>query len=502
MLRYIKITACILIIASTAAYSQEVIKVSGQVLDENTGIGLPMYPVFADANDSLLFDFFMTDPNGYFEDSLFTGGMAIDYLRFYTFDCHGLPQDTVVTDLLAPIFVEFRICSDSIPVGCQASFSVALDSLSPDPNVYRFQDLSTGDIDIWFWDFGDGNVSYQQHPVHQYADSGQYSVCLTVASNTNPILCNDTYCQEIVTPAYFNIGGLTWAGDYPLNNPVFSNDTGLVSLYRLSDSQLRHIESKLFHENGYYWFVNVLEGDYVIKISLTEGSSSYSNYMPTYFGDQVSWDAAQLLSLDSHAYDKHVHLVAAEPMVSGPGFISGELNFTDNEPASVENIDILLSDQENHPLRFTRSDAQGQFEFTNLPYGTYLVKADYTGRPSQTYSVTLTPSSPISGSVELTVGDSAFFDIQEPADESVSLIRLFPNPAGESVNISLEIKKNMKGILAVTDFMGRIWIKQEIVLHPAVRTYRCDVSSLPPGIYILRIQPEGSSLSLTGKFVK
>jgi len=49
------------------------------------------------------------------------------------------------------------------------------------PLTVSFGDLSTGDIDSWSWDFGDGAVSTLQDPVHMYAAVGTYSVTLVVA---------------------------------------------------------------------------------------------------------------------------------------------------------------------------------------------------------------------------------------------------------------------------------------------------------------------------------
>ncbi len=43
-----------------------------------------------------------------------------------------------------------------------------------------FTDLSTGIIDTWRWDFGDGDTSNVQHPTHVYPDTGMYTVTLTV----------------------------------------------------------------------------------------------------------------------------------------------------------------------------------------------------------------------------------------------------------------------------------------------------------------------------------
>jgi len=43
----------------------------------------------------------------------------------------------------------------------------------------------------WFWNFGDGNVSYKQNPMHQYTDDGAYNVTLTVTDNNG--VMNTTY---------------------------------------------------------------------------------------------------------------------------------------------------------------------------------------------------------------------------------------------------------------------------------------------------------------------
>ncbi|GEM_PF-834525 len=47
----------------------------------------------------------------------------------------------------------------------------------------KFIDKSSGNPNYWLWDFGDGNVSYEQNPVHNYDKSGVYNVSLTVKLN-------------------------------------------------------------------------------------------------------------------------------------------------------------------------------------------------------------------------------------------------------------------------------------------------------------------------------
>lgn len=46
----------------------------------------------------------------------------------------------------------------------------------------QFNDLSENVAQSWFWDFGDGNTSEEQNPVHTYTEPGIYTVALTVTN--------------------------------------------------------------------------------------------------------------------------------------------------------------------------------------------------------------------------------------------------------------------------------------------------------------------------------
>ena len=51
------------------------------------------------------------------------------------------------------------------------------------PLIIHFTDTSTGNPTAWSWDFGDGNTSTEQNPVHTYASVGNYTVNLKVTNS-------------------------------------------------------------------------------------------------------------------------------------------------------------------------------------------------------------------------------------------------------------------------------------------------------------------------------
>ncbi len=48
------------------------------------------------------------------------------------------------------------------------------------PLLVQFQDTSLGNPSAWLWDFGDGETSNEQHPLHTFTKPGTYSVTLIV----------------------------------------------------------------------------------------------------------------------------------------------------------------------------------------------------------------------------------------------------------------------------------------------------------------------------------
>lgn len=83
-----------------------------------------------------------------------------------------------------------------VPNPCSARFSYAVNN-STRTATFRPQTIAANAT--YSWDFGDGTGSSVANPVHQYAQSGVYLVCLTitrVSSNTGGT-CTDTWCDSV-----------------------------------------------------------------------------------------------------------------------------------------------------------------------------------------------------------------------------------------------------------------------------------------------------------------
>ncbi len=104
------------------------------------------------------------------------------------------------------------------------------------PNGTQFSNATTGTGigTLFYWDLGDGAISYDAQPFHTYAQAGSYEVCLEVLTmfeqqNGSLLTCLDTTC------AIVEIGGggpcseltadFTFSGDLGMNfaNAVINN---------------------------------------------------------------------------------------------------------------------------------------------------------------------------------------------------------------------------------------------------------------------------------------
>lgn len=107
-----------------------------------------------------------------------------------------------------------------------------------------FSDVSIGGATSWNWDFGDGNSSTMQNPVHSYTNSGVYTISLTVGNSagTNTITKTNhlmialpdpptgtdaDFCapNAVTLSASANTGTINWyddAGNYLASGPSFT----------------------------------------------------------------------------------------------------------------------------------------------------------------------------------------------------------------------------------------------------------------------------------------
>ena len=202
-----RLSLLFLILFGLLGLHAESVSISGSVFFGESQDAVPGYPVEVSILDPTIFVLFeeVTDENGQFQFEFEYDFINIDEIDMVaqTFDlCTGeimYQQFTVQASDPNIEGIVFMVCADinppPPPTGCDAFFG--WEQVESDPNLVQFYDLSYTDNDqgpdAWFWDFGDGNTSDEQEPLHEYADQGDYDVVLTVVYDT----CVSTVVQPV-----------------------------------------------------------------------------------------------------------------------------------------------------------------------------------------------------------------------------------------------------------------------------------------------------------------
>jgi PKD repeat protein len=100
-------------------------------------------------------------------------------------------------------------------------------------------DTSSGTINSWFWDFGDGDTSIVQNVAHMYTAPGVYSVCLTIVNDCG----SSTTCQSVtIVATSIAENNQAIMNSYP--NPV-------ADLFNIQLQQgLQHLTIEIFDVTG------------------------------------------------------------------------------------------------------------------------------------------------------------------------------------------------------------------------------------------------------------
>ena len=372
---------------------------------------------------------------------------------------------------------------------CQAAFSVIIDSIPGNINHYWFNDTSTGNnISNWYWDFGDGFISYLPSVEHTFSQGSTYTVCHAVGGNGPGGYCADTMYSTIITPTYYNLGGQVFAGNFPINNPDFTGEVARVRLFLKTGNHLSEVASGLFQEYGYYYFMDVLEGNYVAHAEITPESNIYNDYLPSYTGETRQWQQSQPISLSGgNIYGASIIMPPIQPLGTGPGLITGAIECYDNSTNDLSGKIVFLMNS-GSITSFTHTDSTGGFVFAGLPYGTYSLTAEIAGIYSQTTSIILTEFQNQAIGTIIQVASSGIFGIEEEPAADKTEIGIYPNPAFGELTITFEADQAGLYEFRVFSATGTLQMNFSANLQRGVNVVTRNISHLCGGLYLLALE--------------
>ncbi|RPI40335.1 MAG: PKD domain-containing protein [Methanoregulaceae archaeon] len=142
------------------------------------------------------------------------------------------------------------ICTNCIrPIPPVADFTVNVTSGTLPLTVAFFGKTVGGPTNTWLWDFGDGQNSTLQNPVHKYNAKGNYSISLTIK--------NTAGTSTRVLPNWIRAGF----------DIITVNDTQNNSNISIAQNNIIRLELNQCTSCGYEWSLNITPGLNVINTS-------------------------------------------------------------------------------------------------------------------------------------------------------------------------------------------------------------------------------------------
>ena len=375
-------------------------------------------------------------------------------------------------------------CMDIVPgySGCQANFYFYSDTTGTNHTV-QFFDSSTGNPMGWSWNFGDpssgpNNTTYLQNPSHTFTSTGSFNICLTITGDS----CSSTYCRIIIIPDsvnYHQLYGQVFAGNFPLQ-------LGLAIIFSVDTSQtyLPYVNVSVIDSNGVYYFTQVPDGNYVIN-AIPEIPSGY---IPTYYGDVITWELATPILLGTANNPYNIHLVEAGTYSPGGGSVSGHIYTGKTANNLIDKITMTLFDVNKHPIGFSRVSTVGEFDFSSLDYGTYYLHPQLTGVTCDTVMIQITPDKP-HVDVVMTFTGSQILGTGNIKVKSES-VTVYPNPVTDQLKISINLQSSTDIKIVVSTIAGQTLFTTTRSVGSGQSTFSIPFSGFTEGMYIVKINSE------------
>jgi hypothetical protein len=236
--------------------------------------------------------------------------------------------------------------------------------------------------------------------------------------------------------------------------------------------------------SGVYYFTQVPDGNYVINAIPIEPGG----YMPTYFGDVMTWEQATQILLGTADNPYNIHLIPAGAYNSGGGSASGQINTGKIANSLIDKITMTLLDVNYHPISFSRVNTVGEFDFPSLDYGTYYLHPEMAGISSDTVKIELTAAIPHVDVIMTFTGNR----ITGTGDYLMNNENVFvyPNPVSDQLNVAINLKRSAVIRFDVCTVAGQTVYTTTRPAGSGKSIFSLPFSQMMDGMYIVKVYSE------------
>ena len=283
--------------------------------------------------------------------------------------------------------------------------------------------------------------------------------------------------------------------------PYYGNVKVWLITYNSTTFDLQAVDSTVVSCSGssvYYQFLGASTGSYRMKANI-DTTSATTGYIPTYHTSSSYWSAATVLTHTAGTSDVNQDItMGTGTITTGPGFIGGNVLLGANKGTAAtipsKGLLIFVKNAAGTILQRTFTDASGNYSFSNLALGSYVVYPELLNYATTAFTgINLTAASSSATNTNFTQHTiskkitpvTAAVSNVSPSESSVII---FPNPSNGNVTIQWDAVANETGIVVISDITGRQIVKTTLDVNVGTGIKQLDLSSLTNGLYMISVK--------------
>jgi hypothetical protein len=251
---------------------------------------------------------------------------------------------------------------------------------------------------------------------------------------------------------------------------------------------------------GNYHFPSVLREDYLIEVF---PSASYPSLVPTYYGNSFIWSSAAIVNHYCAVNDTlNIFAVKEDLLGTGPGYLHGlileDTGYVRAPGDPIPGVDVKLGrNPGGQMVAATETDASGEYEFANVPFGEYIIYADIPGLGvDSSYTFIVDSLNPIYNYLDYIVDSTMIHYVPfsqvgiKDAATVQSIFNVYPNPSRGEAVIEYSLTGNAQVSLGIYNLLGvKVTGLIEASQQAGIYKYHLnsDAHSLSSGVYFITL---------------
>jgi subtilisin-like proprotein convertase family protein len=406
---------------------------------------------------------------------------------------------TVTTTYLVNDTLMGCAVSDSIKIYADPVFTITASSL---PSLClgdttTLNGGATGGTPPYSYLWNNGTSSYNT-PVQQIIPSGSTTYTLSV---TDAFGCLQFTSSDVTVVPNTHIYGhaQSYLGDVT---------SASVVLYKFFPflTHFDTVQTTSTDGSGNFSFYSIDRSDYLIKVFPNVLDTTL---VPTYYGNSFVWSDTNAFSHSCGINDSlNINVIGDTAVAPGPGYLHGvikqDLGFGRAPGDPVPGIDVKLGRNPGGSMYAnTQSDSNGEYSFSSVPYGDYIVYVDIPGlERSSTYTFTVGTQQSVYNyldylvdSTSIHIDSTAGVGISDPTLKENNFI-VYPNPSKGDATIEYTISGDSQVSLGIYNVLG-VKVADIVNAHQSIGTYKVNINeknkNLSAGIYFVTLIANGTT---------